>query len=84
MTDKIDHDIARICTTLADAPQDEKIMVMALRDAAAEIERLRDLSLGRTLEMIMEAAENGDADACHEAARRALRDHDLMQTISKG
>ena len=40
------HDIARICTTLADAPQGEKIMVLALRDAAAEIERLRALACG--------------------------------------
>lgn len=41
------------------------------------------VSLGRTLEAIMEAAESRDADTCHELARKALREHDLMQPISK-
>lgn len=35
------HDVARVCATLADTPQEQRIMVMALREAAAEIERLR-------------------------------------------
>jgi len=39
--------------------------------------------LGRTLRTIMEAAELGDIDACHEAARQALTRHDLMQPIRK-
>jgi hypothetical protein len=37
--------------------------------------------MGATLSAIMDAAENGDADACHELARRALMVADLMQTI---
>lgn len=37
--------------------------------------------LASTLRTIMEAAELGDVDACHEAARQALTDHDLMQPI---
>lgn len=41
------------------------------------------ISLGRTLELIMNAAEDHDIDACHELARKALREHDLMQPISK-
>lgn len=41
------------------------------------------VSLGRTLEAIMEAAESGDTDACHELARKALREHDLMQPLGK-
>ena len=47
---------------------------------------LRDdiVSLGRSLEAIMEAADNGDTTACHELARLALTEHDLMQPISKG
>jgi hypothetical protein len=37
--------------------------------------------LGRTLRTIMEAAELGDIDACHEAARQALTRCDLTQPI---
>jgi len=40
-------------------------------------------SLGAALAAIMEAAENRDVDACHELARRALSDRNLMQPISK-
>lgn len=39
------------------------------------------ISLGRTLECIMEAAELGDIDACHEAARQALREANCDQPI---
>jgi predicted transcriptional regulator len=38
---RMSDDIARVCRTLADAPQQTSIMVIALREAAAEIERLR-------------------------------------------
>jgi len=41
------------------------------------------VSLGRAMEAIMEAAERRDADACHELARRALRERDLMQALGK-
>lgn len=37
--------------------------------------------LGRALEAIKDAAENRDADACHEIARQALMTADLMQPI---
>jgi len=37
--------------------------------------------LGSALEAIKDAAENGDIDACHELARRALMTADLMQPI---
>jgi len=37
--------------------------------------------LGRALKAIMDAAENRDADACHEIARQALMVADLMQPI---
>ena len=39
------------------------------------------VSLGRVLTAIMEAAERGDTDACHEMARRGLVEHDLMQPL---
>lgn len=39
------------------------------------------ISLGRCLETIMEAAELGDIDACHEAARQSLHKHDINQPI---
>ncbi len=39
------------------------------------------ISLGLTLECIMEAAEFGDIDACHEAARQALREANCDQPI---
>lgn len=39
--------------------------------------------LGRTLRSIMEAAEGGDIDACHELARLALTRFDLMQPLRK-
>lgn len=59
--------------------------------AGSEAQRLNVLtmirddvvSLGRTLEAITEAAENGDTDACHELARKALVEHDLMQPLGK-
>ena len=41
------------------------------------------VSLGRALEAIMVAAEDRDIDACHELARKALREHDLMQPPGK-
>lgn len=41
------------------------------------------VSLGRALEAIMEAAEGRDVDACHELARKALRECDLMQPLGK-
>jgi|APGre2960657404_1045060.scaffolds.fasta_scaffold86494_4 hypothetical protein len=50
------------------------VMSMAVDDLA---------ELGRTLRTIMEAAELGDIDACHEAARQALTRCDLMQPIRK-
>lgn len=37
--------------------------------------------LAASLEAIKDAAENGDVDACHELARRALMSADLMQPI---
>ena len=37
--------------------------------------------MGAALTAIMEAAELGDTDACHELARRALMTADLMQPI---
>lgn len=37
--------------------------------------------MGATLTAIMEAAELGDTDACHELARRALMVADPMQSI---
>lgn len=41
------------------------------------------VSLGRALQAIMDAAENGDVNACHELARSALREHDLMQPLGR-
>lgn len=41
------------------------------------------VSLGRALEAIMDAAENRDIDACHELARRALHERDLMQPLGR-
>lgn len=41
------------------------------------------VSLGRTLEAIMEAAEAGDTDACYELARKGLHEHDLMQPLNR-
>ncbi|TXH56935.1 MAG: hypothetical protein E6Q97_05480 [Desulfurellales bacterium] len=72
-------------------PSDWKNIVPSAVLAGSEAQRLnvmsmmRDdiISLGRTLECIMEAAELGDIDACHEAARQALTLCDLMQPISK-
>lgn len=46
---------------------------------AMAIDDIREL--GRALEAIKDAAENQDADACHELARRALMTADLMQPI---
>lgn len=46
---------------------------------AMAIDDLRDM--GATLAAIMDAAEHGDIDACHELARRALMTADLMQPI---
>jgi hypothetical protein len=59
--------------------------------AGSEAQRLNVLtmarddlaSLGRTLEAILEAAERDDPDTCHELARKALRDADLMQPLGK-
>lgn len=72
-------------------PADWSKMVPSAVLSGSEAQRLnvmsmmRDdiVSLGRTLEAIMEAAERRDVDACHELARRALRERDLMQPISK-
>jgi hypothetical protein len=66
-------------------------MVPSAVIAGSEAQRLNVLSmarddlvsLGRTLEAIIEAAENHDVDACHELASKALREADLMQPISK-
>lgn len=39
--------------------------------------------MGIALHAIMDAAENGDADACHEIARRTLMVAELMKPISQ-
>lgn len=72
-------------------PAEWKQMVPSAVLAGSEAQRLNVLtmarddivSLGRALETIMEAAELGDIDACHEAARQALREHDLMQPLGR-
>lgn len=52
--------------------QSANVLAMAIDD-------IREL--GRALEAIKDAAENRDADACHEIARQALMTADLMQPI---
>jgi hypothetical protein len=52
--------------------QSANVIAMAIDDLKA---------MGAALEAIMDAAESGDADACHELARRALMVADLMQPI---
>lgn len=41
------------------------------------------VSLGRTLEAIMKAAEVGDTEVCYELACKGLREHDLMQPLTR-
>jgi hypothetical protein len=53
--------------------------VQAANVLAMAIDDIREL--GRALEAIKDAAENQDADACHELARQALMTADLMQPI---
>lgn len=45
------------------------------------IDDLREM--GGALAAIMEAAEHGDADACHEIARRTLMVAELMKPIQQ-
>ena len=52
--------------------QSANVIAMACDDIA---------ELGCALEAIKEAAEDNDADACREIARRALMTTDLMQPI---
>jgi len=46
---------------------------------AMAIDDLKEMAA--TLTAVMDAAESGDADACHELARRALLTADLMKKI---
>lgn len=52
--------------------QAANVLAMALDDIA---------ELGRALTAIKDAAEQRDADACHEIARQALMVAELMQPI---
>lgn len=72
-------------------PSDWSKMAPSAVLAGSDAQRLNVLSMarddlvshGRILKAIMEAAELGDIDACHEMARNALHECDLMQPISK-
>ncbi len=55
----------------------------AQRNNVLSMAREDIVSLGRTLEAVMEAAERGDTDACHELARIALTRSDPMQPIAR-
>lgn len=72
-------------------PAQWKNMVPSAVVAGSEAQRLNVLSmaredivsLGRTLEAIMEAAEGGDTYACHELARIALTRSDPAKPLAK-